>query len=131
MEKLLLFFGAVKNDPAIDAWLGGQPDDLRSIAREWFRRMRECGGDVRELMHDGCPVVCVQDAPFAYVNVFRDHVNVGFFHGAALDNREQLLEGTGERMRHVKLRPGRQIDVAALSKLIDEAYVDIKARLEA
>ena len=130
MEKLLLFSGAVKNDPAIDAWLGSQPDDLRSIAREWFGRMRQCGDDVCELMHDRCPVVCVQDAPFAYVNVFRDHVNVGFFHGAALDNRGGLLEGTGKRMRLVKLRPGRQIDVAALSKLIDEAYVDIKARLE-
>jgi hypothetical protein len=130
MEKLLLFSGAVENDPAIGAWLGGQPDHLRPIAREWFERMRQCGGDVRELMHDGCPVVCVKDAPFAYVNVFRDHVNVGFFHGAALDNGDKLLEGTGKRMRHVKLRPGRQIDLAALSKLIDEAYVDIKARLE-
>jgi hypothetical protein len=130
MNELLLFTGALKKDPAINVWLGGKPDHLRRIAREWFERMRQCGGDVRELIHDGCPVVCVKDAPFAYVNVFRDHVNVGFFHGAALDNRDELLEGTGKHMRHVKLRPNRQIDAAALSKLIDEAYVDIKARLE-
>jgi hypothetical protein len=26
--------------------------------------MRQCGGDVRELMHDGCPTACVDDAAF-------------------------------------------------------------------
>jgi hypothetical protein len=37
---------------------------------------------------------------------FRVHVNVGFFHGASLDDRACLLEGSGKRMRHVKLRWG-------------------------
>jgi hypothetical protein len=39
---------------------------------------------VQELLHDGCPVACLGDAPFGYVNVFTSHVNVGFFHCAAL-----------------------------------------------
>ena len=68
--------------------------------------MRDCGEDVRELLNDGCPVACVKDAPFAYVNVFKSHANVGFFHGSALQDPAKLLEGTGKRMRHVKLRPG-------------------------
>ncbi len=46
--------------------------------------MRKCGDEVRELLHDGCPVACVGDASFGYLNVFTSHVNVGFFHGAAL-----------------------------------------------
>jgi hypothetical protein len=91
--------------------------------------MRQCGADVREPMHDGCPVACVHDAPFAYVNAFMDHVNVGFFHGAALDDPAGLLQGTGKHMRHVKLKPGRQPDFAALADLIDAAYSDIPARL--
>jgi len=93
--------------------------------------MRECGDDVRELMHDGCPVACVGDAPFGYVNVFRSHVNVGFFLGAQLEDPTGLLEGNGKRMRHVKLKPGADLDVAALSALIDTSYVDIKSRLGA
>jgi hypothetical protein len=56
-------------------------------------------------------------------------VNVGFFHGAALDNSSGLLEGAGKRMRHVKLRWARPIDVAALNGLIAEAYRDIRLRL--
>jgi hypothetical protein len=93
--------------------------------------MRECGDDVRELIHDGCPVACVEDAPFSYVNAFKAHVNVGFFDGAELPDPAGLLEGSGKHMRHVKLKPGAAINSAALGRLIDEAYSDIKARLEA
>jgi hypothetical protein len=93
--------------------------------------MRECGTDVRELMHDGCPTVCVTDAPFAYVGAFRAHVNVGFFHGAALPDPAGLLEGTGKYMRHVKVKPGRVLDGLSLEALITAAYRDVVARLKA
>jgi hypothetical protein len=92
--------------------------------------MRHCGDEVRELLHDGCPVACLGDAPFAYVNVFTAHVNVGFFQGSALPDRTRLLRGTGKFMRHVKLQPGTPTDPAALQNLIEAAYADIKARLE-
>ena len=126
---ILRFSGAVARDPAIDAWMKTNSAELGSIARQWFDVMRECGHEVRELMHDGCPVVCVEDAPFAYVNAFTSHVNVGFFHGSELPDPAGLLEGSGKHMRHVKLRPGAPVNSAALKRLIDEAYSDIKARL--
>jgi hypothetical protein len=129
MDALFRFPSAVKHDPAIDAWLRAQRDDLRPFVETWFVRMRQCGGDVRELMHDGCPTACVGEAAFGYVNAFKDHVNVGFFFGALLKDPARLLEGTGKRMRHVKLRPGRELDSAALARLVDVAYVDIRARL--
>lgn len=129
MDDILRFPSAVKHEPAIDTWLRAQRDDLRPFVETWFTRMRECGGDVRELMHDGCPTACVGDAAFGYVNAFKDHVNVGFFFGALLKDPARLLEGTGKRGRHVKLRPGHAVDAAALARLVDTAYVDIRARL--
>jgi hypothetical protein len=57
-------------------------------------------------------------------------VNVGFFQGAALPDPARLLQGTGKFMRHVKLRPGTTTNTAALSRLIEAAYSDIKARVE-
>jgi hypothetical protein len=57
-------------------------------------------------------------------------VNVGFFHGAALPDPARLLQGAGRFMRHVKLRPGTAANAAALSRLIEAAYSDIKARVE-
>jgi hypothetical protein len=131
MDDLLRLDGATDEDPAIDVWLSDRPPALGSIATTWFRRMRECGDDVLELVHDGCPVVCVEDAPFAYVNVFTAHVNVGFFHGNALTDPSGLLLGSGKYMRHVKIRPGQEPDPDALEALIDAAYVDIRARLAA
>ena len=128
--ELFRLNGAVERDPAVDTWLNGHAGDLGAIAREWFTRMRECGDEVRELLHDGCPVACLGDVPFAYVNVFTSHVNVGFFQGAALPDPARLLQGTGRFMRHVKLRPGAAANSAALARLIDSAYSDIKARIE-
>lgn len=129
MDDILRFPSAVKRDPAIDAWLRAQRDDLRPLVETWFVRMRQCGSDVRELMHDGCPTACVGDAAFGYVNAFKDHVNIGFFFGALLGDPTRLLEGTGKRGRHVKLRPGREVDSEALGRLVEAAYIDIKARL--
>ena len=123
--------GSAKRDPAINRWFAEEEKALRAIGKEWFTRMRQCGQDVRELIHDGCPVACIEDAPFAYVNIYSRHVGVGFFYGSTLDDPEGLLEGSGKWMRHVKLRPESDVNTAALRALIDAAYADIKARLAA
>src|SRR3974390_1684514 len=130
-HDILRLSGSLKSDPAIDIWFSDGPAELRTIARKWFMRMRQCGDDVRELMHDGCPVACVEDAPFGYVNSFKSHVNVGFFRGGMLEDPAGLLEGSGKRMRQVKLKPERRPNAAALRELIDAAYAEIRLRLEA
>ena len=130
MPALLTFTGAMEWDPAIQAFFDGRPPELVAIARHWFTEMRGCGPDVRELFHDGCPVVLVDGAPFAYVGIFRAHVSVGFFQGASLRDPAGLLEGSGRFMRHVKLRPKSAIDAAALDALITAAYRDIKSRVK-
>src|SRR5215475_4782546 len=112
MISLLSIFFALRKrssltvSTSIRKWISQARRRLGAIAREWFEAMRECGDEVRELLHDGCPVACLGDAPFAYVNVFTSHVNVGFFHGAALPDPARLLQGTGKFMCHVKLKPG-------------------------
>jgi hypothetical protein len=131
VSEIFRLSGGVKRDPAVDLWLAGDPIELRAMANKWFSQMRHCGADVRELIHDGCPVACVADAPFAYVNSFKNHVNVGFFNGAMLEDPAGLLQGSGKRGRHVKLTPDNEVNAAALHDLIHAAYLDIKARLNA
>jgi hypothetical protein len=131
MSRLMRFPTAVERDPAIEVWMNNHSDQLGAIARRWFEVMRGCGDDVRELLHDGRPTACVSDAAFAYVNAFRAHVNVGFFCGAEIADPKNLLEGTGKFMRHVKLSPERDVDAAALMKLIETAYADMKRLLKA
>lgn len=131
MTAFLTFDGARAHDPAVAKWFAGPPDGLRPIAQRWFNMMRDCGADTVELLHDGHPTACVDDAAFGYVNAFTSHVNVGFFHGASLPDPGGLLEGTGKYMRHVKIRPLSPVDEAALKSLIRAAYADIKVKLEA
>jgi len=128
--ELFRLSGTLERDPGIDLWLKQQAGELGVIAREWFEVMRQCGDEVREVMHDGCPTACLGDAAFGYVIVFTSHVNVGFFQGSALPDPAGLLQGSGKFMRHVKLRPGEAINSAALLTLIEKAYEDIKARVE-
>ena len=128
MEDLLRYNDTRRRDPRIDAWFA-VIDPHRFMVQPWFQRMRDCGDDVRELFHDGCPIACVGDAPFGYVNAFKSHANVGFYHGAALRDPASLLEGHGKHMRHVKLRPGEELNAEALADLIAAAYADIRHRL--
>ena len=131
MNQLLRFPSSVKRDPAIDVWMQERSGGLGAIAQHWFEVMRGCGDDVRELLHDGHPTACVGDAAFGYVNAFTAHVNVGFFRGAEIADPARLLEGTGRFMRHVKLRPGNEVDAGALTRLIETAYKDMQRRVKA
>jgi hypothetical protein len=129
MSQLFRLPDSIKRDPAIGIWMREHPGALGVMARRWFEVMRDCGDDVREILHDGHPTACVGDAAFGYVDVFKAHVNVGFFRGAELADPEQLLEGTGKFMRHVKLRTETDVDSVALLKLIETAYADMRRRL--
>jgi hypothetical protein len=128
--ELFRLNGAVERDPAINGWMKEHAGELGAIAQKWFEVMRKCGDEVRELLHYGCPTACLGDAAFAYVNVFTSHVTVGFFQGASLPDPARLLQGAGKFMRHVKLTPGTATNSAALRRLIDAAYLDMKARVE-
>ena len=125
------FPSSVKRDPAIEMWMHKHSGQLGALARRWFEVMRACGQDVRELLHDGHPTACVADAAFGYVNVFKRHVNVGFFRGAEIADPHRILEGNGKFMRHVKLRPDEDVDATALRQLIETAFADMKRRLRA
>jgi len=129
MSRLMRFPSAVKRDPAVDAWMQAHAGPLGAIAGQWLEVMRECGDDVRELLHDGQPTACVGDAAFGYVDAFTHHVNVGFYLGPELDDPAHLLEGAGKFMRHVKVRPGQEVDSTALESLVMAAYTGIGDRL--
>ena len=132
MDGLFHFPEARPRDAAVEAWFATPKHELRQmLAKPWFERLRAAGLDVRELLHDGHPLACVGTAAFAYVDAFTAHVNLGFYQGADLPDPAGLLEGSGKRMRHVKIRWGQAVDQAALTALISAAYADMSARLSA
>jgi hypothetical protein len=120
--ELFRFSSARRRSPEVEAWLRAHP-----AASPWFALLRSCGDDVRECMHDGFPTACVDDSAFAHVAQYKAHISIYFFFGALLDDPSELLEGTGKRGRHVKIRS--EPDTAAVSRLIETAYLDMRSRL--
>lgn len=79
MLPLLTLHNAVEQDLAVEQWLGSREGRLGELARHWFAVIRHCGPNVLELMHDGMATACVDNAAFAYVAVYKAHLNIGFF----------------------------------------------------
>ena len=129
MEKLLRYYGRDLQEIDFEPWLEQKPQELHDLARKWHQSIQQCGMDVNMIFHDNYPIGCVEDVPFAYVNVFSNHMNLGFFHGADLPDPTQILIGTGKRMRHIKMKPDNAIDEVAAAAILQHAYLDIKTRL--
>lgn len=129
MPNLLRYTGKDLEDIQFSDWLSQKPEELRPIAEKWFTAVKNSGTEAEDIFHDNYPIVCVDQAPFAYVNAFTKHVNLGFFYGAYLPDPAGLLEGTGKHMRHIQLRPGTTYEEKEMLRLIELAYADILQRL--
>ena len=61
------------------------------------------------------------NGPLCCFMVGKEHVTFAFMRGAALPDPEELLEGTGKGVRHVKLRSVADVKRPGVKKLIAEA----------
>lgn len=116
-------------DSEIEKWWDVKPRPLSALAKKWFQRIKRCAPDIKETIHDGFPAACIDTFPFAYVDCFKAHVNIGFYYGAFLTDPKKILIGTGKRMRHIKLTVNSKIEEELLENLIEESYEDLKSRL--
>jgi hypothetical protein len=55
-----------------------------------------------------------------YISAHKAHANIGLF-GADLPDPNGIMEGTGKRLRHVKLRSPEDVDRPALRSLLETA----------
>ena len=58
---------------------------------------------------------------FCYLAPFKKHLNLGFFYGADLPDPENLLEGAGKDLRHIKIHSADQLQQPAVRQLIEHA----------
>lgn len=62
---------------------------------------------------------------YCYLIPFNSHVNFGFFHGSSIDD-DQMLQGTGANMRHIKITALSDLDNPKLTQLVTKAIADRK-----
>lgn len=59
-----------------------------------------------------------------YIAAQRNYVNFAFYFGTYLSDPKKLLEGTGKRIRHVKVRTVEEAGADELADLIRQAWTD-------
>ena len=104
----------------IDAYAKGLDDWRGEVVRELDTLVRRAAPEATGTIKWAQPVY-EQNGPFAYVKAFSSAVNFGFWRGTDLTDPEGALEGTGDRMRHVKIRSAEDVDLARFTAWVKEA----------
>src|SRR6185436_9503071 len=92
----------------------------QEIARILRGMIRKAAQSLDEAMKWGHPCF-VGIGNVCSIMPYSDHVNLVFFRGAELDDPDNLLEGTGKGMRHVKIWTAKGIRKQAITDLIRSA----------
>ena len=123
----------------------GSFDDLLSLSEEPLRPVVSAlKAMVLDVHADACEVVRLGDRAatygvgprkmtdgYVYILPHAAWVNLGFYRGADLPDPEALLEGTGARMRHVKIRSVDDARRPAVRTLVAAAYAERRDALRA
>jgi hypothetical protein len=66
---------------------------------------------------------------YAYIMPQKSYVNLGFFHGASLVLLHPELEGTGAKLRHIKVRTLEAATSPRIRQLLLDAMAERRAAL--
>jgi hypothetical protein len=105
---------------SIDAYAKSLDDWRGDVVRELDAMVRTAAPGTTGSIRWAQPVYELQ-GPFAYVKAFASAVNFGFWRGADLSDPDGALEGTGDRMRHVKIRSAEDVDPKRFTAWVKEA----------
>ncbi len=101
------------------------PEALHPLMDELRAMIIRLDPDVVEVPRNGDGAVCFglgerkMSEAYCYLAAHAAWVNLGFLHADEMDDPAGLLEGTGKRLRHVKVRPAD--DLAPLEALVRQA----------
>jgi hypothetical protein len=94
-------------------WRGEVVLALRELVREAAPQAKESIKWAQPVYED--------NGPFCYIRAFKNHVNFGFWRGVDLPDEAGILEGSGDKMRHVKVTGLQDIREGIFRDLVREA----------
>ena len=106
-------------DKTIEAYIAKHPDWRGATMRALHALVLERAPQATHGIKWAQPVY-EHNGPMIFMKAATKHVTFGFWRGAELDDPQGLLEGEGERMKHLKLREG-PLPVDALAAFVAQA----------
>lgn len=101
---------------------------LRRIGQELRKLILSIDPDATQLVWLKLRIVSFGIGPkkntqhYAYIAIHTNHINLGFYRGASLRSYGLRLDGTGKKLRHIKIAEGAALRKEALKSIIREAH---------
>ena len=104
----------------VDSWMAELEPSIREIAQALREIILEAAPGITESIKWNTPNYA-KGGNVCYLAANKGHVNFGFFNGAGLPNPDGLIEGTGAKMRHIKVKSMEGIRPEVFASLVQEA----------
>ncbi len=113
---------AKKKKPAtVDALVRNHGTQWSAIARQLRALVRKEIPGVKEYVNPWKLPTFDSHGPLGYFMIGKSHITFGLYRATSLEDPEDLLEGTGKNLRHVKIRTAEDLRRPGLSQLIRAA----------
>ena len=96
-------------------------DDWRTDAMKRLREVVKEGAPHSAVAIKWAQPVWEWNGPMIWMKAYPKHVNIGFWRGTEMDDPKKVLQGDGERMRHIKITTEDEIPADALRELVKQA----------
>lgn len=106
----------------LEAWFNDAPEGQKAALRELRGTIKSLHPDIVEEFKWGRPCYSAMRGLFCYLQTTKNHVSLGFYHGASLADPHRLLQGAGKDMRHIKLGPASGTSHEALLDILRQAW---------
>lgn len=105
----------------VDTWLAAAPEAQQGTLIELRSLIKSLGSDVLEEFKWSRPCYSNRYGLFCYLQSTKRHAALGFHQGTSLSDPDNLLEGTGKDMRHIKFKDGTDFSRASVKALLKQA----------
>ncbi|WP_100012322.1 DUF1801 domain-containing protein [Lentibacillus sediminis] len=104
----------------VDQFIQEQPEHPRQLMNRLRKILLESSETITEEIKWNMPCY-LENGNVCYLQPAKAHVNLGFYHGASLQDPDSLLQGTGKTMRHIRIKNPKDIQPEKFTALIQEA----------
>ena len=99
----------------VSAYIDKATEEQIPLLEKLRKLIHESVTGVSEEIKWGMPVFA-KTKDFAYLRFAKKHITLGFYHVDQIDDPEGLLEGSGNKLKHIKIRKKEDIREEILGK---------------
>ncbi|SHN30352.1 DUF1801 domain-containing protein [Gracilibacillus kekensis] len=105
---------------SVEQYIEKHPKNIQEITVNLRQLILNTSSEWTEEIKWGMPSYSI-NKNICYLQASKNHVNLGFYHGAQLEDPHNLLGGTGKQMRHIRVKKMEDIDEDSLKLYVKNA----------